>query len=110
MVGVVSCALPPAMLQELKENPKIGLDSLVEGMVAGAKGKKTSSREVKMGTNVGREFEASIYGGEGKLVGRVFVIDGKAYMLMVMTPKDQDVKEDATKFFGSFKVSPTLDN
>jgi hypothetical protein len=107
ILGVVSCALPPALAQQFKDNPELGLDGLIEGMIMGVNGKKTSSREVKMGSNVGREFQASIYGGEGTLVGRVFVIDGTAYMLMVMTPKDQNSKEDATKFFGSFQVNPT---
>jgi hypothetical protein len=107
IVGVVSCALPPAIAAQFKENPEIGLDGLVEGMIAGVNGKKTSIKPVKMGTYSGREFEANIYDGEGKLFGRAFVIDDKAYMLMVMAPKDQDSKGEARKFFGSFKVNPS---
>jgi hypothetical protein len=106
IVGVVSCALPQAIAKQFKETPEAGLDGFVEGMISGVNGKKTSSKEVKMGTYTGREFEASIYEGEGKLFGRVFVVEDKAYMLMVMAPKDQNVKGDIRKFYGSFKVNP----
>jgi hypothetical protein len=105
-VGVVTCAPPPGLLEQFKENPEVALDGMVEGMISGVKGKKTSGKEVKMGKHVGREFEASIYDGEGKMFGRVFLIEGKAYMLMLMAPKDQNVKAETTKFFGSFKVKP----
>jgi hypothetical protein len=108
-VGIISCALPPATVKELMEDPENGLDELAESVITGVHGYNTSVREVTMGANVGREFEATILEGEGKLVGRVFVIDGKAYILLVMTPNDQNSKKAASRFFGSFKVNRTLE-
>jgi hypothetical protein len=102
---VVVAVLPPAVVQEYENDPENGLNEMIEGMITAGHGNKTSVREVTMGPNVGREFEATIFQGEGKLVGRIFVIDGKAYILLVMTPNDQNSKKDTTKFFGSFKVN-----
>jgi hypothetical protein len=101
---VASCEFPPALKPMLKENPKAIYDGVFAGMIQASMGKETASREVKMGQYTGREMEATVFNGNGRMIGRAFVINDKVYMLLIMSPKDKDLKEDSKKLFDSFKV------
>jgi len=101
---VASCEFPPALKPMLKDNPGVIYDGLFSGMLQASQGKETAKRDVKMGAHSGREMEATVFNGEGRMIGRAFIINEKVYMLLIMSPKAKDLKEDKDKLFNSFKV------
>jgi hypothetical protein len=101
---VASCDFPPELRKMLKDNPGFFYDSLFMGMLQGVMGKETAKRDVMMGQHKGKELEATVFNGNGRMIGRAFIINEKVYMLLIMSPKDRDLKEDGKKLFDSFKV------
>ncbi len=97
--------LEPEFANRTEQRMIVGLDSLVLGMLAASKGKITAKRPITLkGARVAREFEGNVLDGVIKVQGRSYFIDGKAYVVLVRTPKEKDAKADATRFLDSFKV------
>ncbi len=97
-------ALITIELPVVGENPERGLYQMVDDLITEFDGRKISVRDVKMGLHYGLEFEATSKDGKGKVVGRVFILNGKAYVLLVANRNDLNV--DGSAFFNSFKVKP----
>jgi hypothetical protein len=108
VVGVVTGNLPDQIVEALDKEQDAILDAFVDGFVTSAGGVDRTVRRVKMGSYVGREFKATTNGGRDQYLGRVFMINGKVYVLMVLAPKDQAITGDAMKLFNSFHINMSL--
>jgi hypothetical protein len=99
---VLACELPPEILKRPKDKQEEFLDSFVRVLMGG---KVTMIPGVTTaGAGAGREFEGTASGGATLVRGRAFLVNGKAYVLMVLAAKDTDVKKETEKMFDSFKV------
>jgi hypothetical protein len=93
------------------ELPPIGgnsddfLDGAQSGMIQGVNGKLVSQTKVTLGRHPGREIKADAFDGKGYLRGQLFAINGKVYMLAVLSPKSVDASAATNQFLGSFQVS-----
>jgi hypothetical protein len=97
--------LEPEFANRTEERMVVGLDSLVLGLLEGSKGKMTAKRPITFkGARVARQFEGNVFDGAIEVRGRSYYINGKAYVVLVRTPKEKDAKADATRFLDSFKV------
>ena len=82
---------------------KAALPLTIEGFALGMGGKVLSQKEIMRNGYLGREFEVQAPGG-AIVKGRVFVIDGRLYILAVVPGPDQDVATHANRFLFSFRA------
>ena len=101
---VGTCDLPPAVRDQAKPSEQ-ALDTMVQGAVIGAKGKLLGQKKITLAGHSGREFEASVLNGAGTLKGRAFLVKGRIYLVMVLSPKGREDAANSARFFDSFKFA-----
>jgi hypothetical protein len=79
------------------------LDFGVMGGAMGAKGKLVSSRDVTLGAHRGKEMEIDVP-GKGKMIGRIYLVRNRLYILLAAGPGLSAASPDVTKFWGSFQL------
>jgi hypothetical protein len=105
--GVVTCDIPPALRRQLGDG-EAALDGMAAGFVSGAGGKLISKKKLLVAGNPGMELKATVFDGNGEMLGQFCVIDGTMYLVLVMAPKDGINVKDANRFFSSFQKSTGL--
>ena len=78
------------------------LDMAAEAGITQAGGTLTSSRSIVLGGYPGREVEGRIQ--ENIYRSRVYLVDQRVYLLIVLMPATATSSEAAAKFFKSFKI------
>jgi hypothetical protein len=79
------------------------LDAFSDGFVKGGKGKLTRCKAVQVAGQPGQEFEAALLGGLSVARGRIYLIDGRLHLLLVMSPREDGDPRDADRFLQSFR-------
>jgi hypothetical protein len=95
--------LPPG-LWDTEQSPEEVLDILVRGFIRNLKGQNVRQKQILLGDNPGREFEATILDGIGHLNGRAFLVEDRVYILAVLSPISEEDPRNADRFLRSFKV------
>ena len=99
--------IPRGVVGKFGADEESVLDGMAHGFVLGGRGKVIRQEKVMIAGWPGREVRATIFDGAGELHGRFCLIDGRAYLLIVMAPADSLDARDAERFFDSFQpVAP----
>jgi hypothetical protein len=94
----------PAFLVQLADADDV-LKAIPGGVAQGVNGKVLSNDKVKLGDHPGREFEIEVFGGQGVVHGRAYLVKDRLYQVMVIAPKDAADSPDINRFLDSFKLT-----
>jgi hypothetical protein len=99
--AVIYTDFPPAFLQMPNAAEKL-LEGGRNGAVAQVKGRLVSDQPISIGRHPGRELQIEC--SQGTILARIYIIDGRLYQMIVLTPTGKAISHDARKFLESFRV------
>jgi hypothetical protein len=98
MVGVIP---PRAEVAGLSAKEQI--DAGIEGALARVKGKIVTQRDIKLGKHPGRAVEIEVNDGHASM--RAYLVDKKAYLLVMVQKNGTTAPMTAEDFFASFRLA-----
>jgi hypothetical protein len=97
--------LPKGVAKTIEKDDD-GLETILKGFArAIPDGKVIAVKKTTLGANVGREAEIEALGGASVVRTRAYLVDGRVYIVMVMSPKDAADNAVIDRFFDSFQLT-----
>jgi len=81
------------------------LDQARDGVIQGVQGTLLGEERISLGTYSGRSFRISAAGGRATLTCRMYQVGDRAYMLQVVTPKEDAFSPSIARFLDSFTLA-----
>jgi hypothetical protein len=101
-VYLVSYTIVEALANATDEVKYQSLEKGRDSGIMAVKGKLVSEKKIKLGNNVGLEFQADASFGVYR--ARLYVIGDRLYQVVIAGPGDTATSKDAEKIFDSFKL------
>lgn len=87
-----------------QESLSVFFRNAVDGAVRNVNGALLSEKDIEIQGYPGKEIQIGYQGGVIIINMRQYLVKNRTYILQVMTPKEKQGNESATKFFESFKL------
>jgi hypothetical protein len=103
-IAYAEVKLPP---DEPEEKTQQRLDGVLASMVKDAKAKATKQGRIKLADkHLGRLIEAEQTDGKGLMRGRIYLVGGRLYQIMLVGAPALVSSDQTSKFLNSFAVTP----
>jgi hypothetical protein len=94
-----------ASYTDLPRGTPFNYDAGIQGMATKHQGRVLSTTDVSVGGKPGKAFELEITQPKGFAAGRMAVVDGRLYQLLVIGANRRATDPDVQKFFDSFELT-----
>jgi hypothetical protein len=81
---------------------KLAFTGAKNALLKNLKGKQVSDKEIKLGPNLGTEFQMEI--SIGLYRTRMYMVKERLYQITIVAPKAVALSEESDRFFDSFKL------